>query len=220
MTVGKNTLRGKELHEFIERIELLEKDKKQISNEIAEVKASAKSAGFDTKIMSLVIRRRAMRPHDLQEGEALLELYEHAMGSLPEPPLFRAVGLAATDELARETIIERAKTMVPIGGEIILKLGGVPVRIWREKDGEAQAADYVERKSANPAGGGAPKVLSEKRAPVPDCSPVEAFDLGKVAAKNNQPVIDNPFPFGDPRRARWDEGWRKETGSDGMGPDD
>lgn len=44
-----------------------------------------------------------------------------------------------------------------------------------------------------------------------------AEDLGRKAAREGKPVIDNPFPFGDPRRARFDEGWRKEAESDGMG---
>ncbi len=41
--------------------------------------------------------------------------------------------------------------------------------------------------------------------------------LGIAAARAGSPIIENPFPFGDPRRARFDEAWRKETGGDGMG---
>jgi MoxR-like ATPase len=41
--------------------------------------------------------------------------------------------------------------------------------------------------------------------------------LGRQAARDGKPVIDNPFPFGDARRARFDEGWRKQGESDGMG---
>lgn len=44
-----------------------------------------------------------------------------------------------------------------------------------------------------------------------------AEDLGRQAAREGRPVVDNPFAFGDPRRARFDEGWRKESDSDGMG---
>jgi hypothetical protein len=42
--------------------------------------------------------------------------------------------------------------------------------------------------------------------------------LGREAFKADEPIIKNPFPFGDERRPRWDEGWRKESGTDGMGP--
>ena len=41
--------------------------------------------------------------------------------------------------------------------------------------------------------------------------------LGRKAAQEGRPVIDNPFVFGDPRRSRFDEGWRAESLSDGMG---
>lgn len=44
-----------------------------------------------------------------------------------------------------------------------------------------------------------------------------AEELGRKAARDGKAVIDNPFPFGDPRRARFDEGWRKESETDGMG---
>lgn len=44
-----------------------------------------------------------------------------------------------------------------------------------------------------------------------------AEELGRQAAREGKPVIENPFGFGDPRRARFDEGWRKESDSDGMG---
>lgn len=46
---------------------------------------------------------------------------------------------------------------------------------------------------------------------------VDAEQLGRAAFRAGKPVIDNPFPFNDPRRARFDEAWRREAGSDGMG---
>jgi len=39
---------------------------------------------------------------------------------------------------------------------------------------------------------------------------------GAAAAKAGRPVLDNPFPAGDARRAAWDEGWCGAAGSDGM----
>lgn len=58
------------------------------------------------------------------------------------------------------------------------------------------------------------------KADVPDVDPDGAEALGRQAFKDNEPIIANPFPFGDGRRGRWDSGWRKESGTDGMGPDD
>lgn len=41
--------------------------------------------------------------------------------------------------------------------------------------------------------------------------------LGAQAFKDNVAIVKNPFPFGDGRRPRWDEGWRRASGTDGMG---
>lgn len=59
-----------------------------------------------------------------------------------------------------------------------------------------------------------------KREPPPDVDADGAEALGRQFAKENRAIIDNPFPFGDTRRPRFDAGWRKETGSDGMGQED
>jgi cytidylate kinase len=42
-----------------------------------------------------------------------------------------------------------------------------------------------------------------------------AEEMGRASAREGRAIIDNPFPFGDPRRARFDEGWRKESETDG-----
>lgn len=44
-----------------------------------------------------------------------------------------------------------------------------------------------------------------------------AEELGRKSAWEGRSIIDNPFAFGDARRPRFDEGYRKESGSDGMG---
>lgn len=44
----------------------------------------------------------------------------------------------------------------------------------------------------------------------------DAREKGRAAAKAGVRVIDNPYLFGDPRRACWDEGWCQASGSDGM----
>jgi uncharacterized protein (UPF0335 family) len=44
----------------------------------------------------------------------------------------------------------------------------------------------------------------------------DAREKGRTASKSGVRVIDNPYLFGDPRRACWDEGWCQASGSDGM----
>lgn len=67
------------LRSLIERIEKLEEDKKEISTDIREVFAEAKSAGFDVKIMRAILKLRKMDAADRDEQEFLLETYRKAL---------------------------------------------------------------------------------------------------------------------------------------------
>lgn len=66
---------------FIRRVERLEEEKAALSADIKEVYAEAKGTGFDTKIMRMVVRLRKLSKADLQEQEAMLDLYMTAVGS-------------------------------------------------------------------------------------------------------------------------------------------
>ncbi len=68
------------LKQIVARIERLEEDKKAVADDIKEVYAEAKGAGFDTKILRQVIRLRKLDGAEYQEQEALLELYLQAIG--------------------------------------------------------------------------------------------------------------------------------------------
>jgi uncharacterized protein (UPF0335 family) len=68
------------LQQIVARIERLEEEKKAIADDIKEVYAEAKGAGFDTKILRQVIRMRKLDRAEFQEQEALLELYLEAIG--------------------------------------------------------------------------------------------------------------------------------------------
>ena len=65
---------------LIERIERLEEEKKGIADDIKDVYAEAKAVGYDTKILRVVIRLRAMKPEDRAEYQALLDTYTAALG--------------------------------------------------------------------------------------------------------------------------------------------
>lgn len=73
---------GDRLKSFIERVERLEKERRALSADIREVFAEAKGAGFDIKIMRMVIRLRRMDEDDLAEQEALFDIYKRALGML------------------------------------------------------------------------------------------------------------------------------------------
>lgn len=69
-----------QLRAFIERIERLEEEKGDISNDIKEVFAELKGTGFDAKAVRTIIRLRKMEPHERQEEEAMVQLYMDALG--------------------------------------------------------------------------------------------------------------------------------------------
>jgi uncharacterized protein (UPF0335 family) len=68
------------LRSFVERIERLEEEKREVQEQVKEVFAEAKGEGFDVKVMRQVIRLRRLRPHDRSEQEELLDLYKSALG--------------------------------------------------------------------------------------------------------------------------------------------
>ncbi|MEP5758071.1 MAG: DUF2312 domain-containing protein [Litoreibacter sp.] len=69
-----------ELRQFIERFERLEQEKKDIAEQQKEVMSEAKGRGYDTKVMRKLIGMRKRDPNDLNEEEAVLELYKEALG--------------------------------------------------------------------------------------------------------------------------------------------
>ena len=80
------------LRSYIERIERLEEEKKAIADDIKEVKAQAKTEGFDTKAINQILRLRKMDPDERREFEEVVGLYKHALGMAPfyDTPLGRA----------------------------------------------------------------------------------------------------------------------------------
>jgi uncharacterized protein (UPF0335 family) len=79
-----------QLRAFVERIEKLEEDKRQISAEMSYVYAEAKANGFDTKIIRKVVALRKKEAAKRDEEQALLDTYMAALGMIADLPLGRA----------------------------------------------------------------------------------------------------------------------------------
>lgn len=81
-TVGDATYRvtANELRQFVERIERLDSEKKDLAEQQKEVMAEAKSRGYDTKVLRKVIALRKRDKDDIAEEEAVLEIYKEALG--------------------------------------------------------------------------------------------------------------------------------------------
>jgi uncharacterized protein (UPF0335 family) len=69
-----------ELRQFVERIERLDAEKKDLADQQKEVMAEAKARGYDTKVLRKVIALRKRDADDIAEEEAVLEMYKEALG--------------------------------------------------------------------------------------------------------------------------------------------
>ncbi len=217
--IGKNTLSSEILRGFVERIENINGQKKQLTDDAAAIMAEAKAQGFIPAAIRFVIKKRSMKPSDRQEAEALEDTYLHSMGMATDTPLFRHVGMMSVDVTVKEDVIEAMKKFVPAEGSIVIEAGGAPIRLTRDKDGNISVTEVIEK----PVQQQAPGTDKKQRAPkpdVPDVTPDVAESMGRQAFRDDIPIINNPFPFNHPNRPRWDKGWRDESGGDGMGPEE
>jgi uncharacterized protein (UPF0335 family) len=78
-------VQGDRLRSIVERIERLEEEKKTISDDIKEVYAEAKGNGYDVKVLRKVIARRKRDRNEIAEEEAIIDLYEQAVGDEATP---------------------------------------------------------------------------------------------------------------------------------------
>ena len=68
------------LKQYVERIEKLEEEKRDIADSIKEVYASAKGEGFDTKALREIIKLRKLDDSERDEQEHILDIYKRAIG--------------------------------------------------------------------------------------------------------------------------------------------
>jgi len=69
-----------QLRQIVARIERLEEEKAGLAADIRDVYAEAKGNGFEVKVLRQIIRLRKLDKAELQEQDALLDLYMHALG--------------------------------------------------------------------------------------------------------------------------------------------
>ena len=69
-----------ELRQFIERIERLDAEKADIAEAQKEVLAEAKGRGYCPKVIRKLIALRKRDAQDVAEEEAILALYQDALG--------------------------------------------------------------------------------------------------------------------------------------------
>lgn len=80
--VRSQEVAAEELKQFIERLERLAEDKAGIAEDMKEVFAELKGRGYDGKAVRTILRDRKKDHAELQEEEAILELYKQALGMI------------------------------------------------------------------------------------------------------------------------------------------
>jgi uncharacterized protein (UPF0335 family) len=131
-----------DLKGYVERVERIAQERRELGDEIRAILADAKANGFDPKAIRKLVKRRDQDPGVAEQEDAILDQYMHAIGMIPENPLAAAVAKLAGDALSRDQVIAAFQQLVPAFGEIIANVGGDPVRIWRDEAGKAYAEPY------------------------------------------------------------------------------
>lgn len=75
-----DTTNGEELRQFIERIERTAAEKQDAADAQKEVYAEAKGRGYDCAVIRKIISIRKRDKDDLDEEEAVMEMYMAALG--------------------------------------------------------------------------------------------------------------------------------------------
>ena len=75
----KQTVTGKLLQSFVERIERVEEEKANAVEDIKEIFVEVKAAGFDVKTTRKIVKLRAMDAEKRREEEELLAVYKEQL---------------------------------------------------------------------------------------------------------------------------------------------
>ncbi|MGW5957083.1 DUF2312 domain-containing protein [Methylorubrum thiocyanatum] len=175
------------LRSLAERIVRLKGEVKNLQIDIKEVKAEAAGHGFDRKALEIVVKRMM---EDESEKSARQET--EALADLYLASLGMLDGTPLGDATRRRADAPPPPPPAPAGDGDDGNAGS------QEPDGDSEAAE------ASPAGAMGQEEIDAARAE------------GEQAAVAGAKVFANPYVAGDPRRAAWDEGWCRGTGSDGM----
>ena len=81
-TPASNTVAGDQLRNYVERAERLNAEKDGINSDLSDLFKEMKGEGFDTKAVKRLIAIRRKDVAQVQEEEAILDMYKSALGML------------------------------------------------------------------------------------------------------------------------------------------
>ena len=84
------TIPGGKIRSFVERVENIDGELAELSEQKKEVFAEAKGEGFDVKILKEIIKLRKQDQDERDERESLLDLYMRAMETAVEDKVAKA----------------------------------------------------------------------------------------------------------------------------------
>jgi uncharacterized protein (UPF0335 family) len=86
-TVG---IAGDRIRSFVERIEQIETELKELTEAKKEIFAEAKGEGFDVKVLKQILKLRKQDQDERDEHETLLDVYMRAMDEAESAPAAKA----------------------------------------------------------------------------------------------------------------------------------
>lgn len=78
-----NNASQKQLRQYVDQLERLDEDRRGIVSDMADKLKEAKGAGFDPKILRLMLARRRLEKAEREERDAVLATYEAALEGTP-----------------------------------------------------------------------------------------------------------------------------------------
>ena len=81
---------GSRIRSFVERVEQIENEIKDLNEAKKEVLSEAKGEGFDVKILKEIIKLRKQDQDERDEHETLLDVYMRAMAEAGPAPVAEA----------------------------------------------------------------------------------------------------------------------------------
>ena len=86
-TVG---IAGDRIRSFVERIEQIETELKELTEAKKEIFSEAKGEGFDVKVLKEILKLRKQDQDERDEHESLLDVYMRAMDEAESAPAAKA----------------------------------------------------------------------------------------------------------------------------------